>query len=87
MLLKIQLNPLKVVEKHIKENGLLLYITTANEVVKKGLNLREIDIKLLEKIGELTFYNMDLNKKNKILNDQIQQQQQLMDKLLQKMNN
>lgn len=79
-----KLATLEEVEKHINDKGHLPNIPSAEEVVKNGLNLGEMDAKLLEKIEELTLYSIDLNKKNSILNNQVQQQQQAIDKLLQK---
>ncbi|KFF74822.1 hypothetical protein HX13_12530 [Chryseobacterium sp. P1-3] len=55
---------LEDVEKHIHEKGHLPNIPSADEVVKKGLDLAEMDARLLEKIEELTLYTIDLNKKN-----------------------
>jgi len=78
------LKSLEEVEQFVNNNGHLPNIPSAEEVVKNGINLGEMDAKLLEKIEELTLYSIDLNKKNKIFNDQIQQQQQAIDKLLQK---
>lgn len=79
-----KLATLEEVEKHINDKGHLPNIPSAEEVVKNGLNLGEMDAKLLEKIEELTLYSIDLNKKNGVLNNQLQQQQQAIDKLLQK---
>lgn len=58
---------LKEVERHILERGHLPNIPSAEEVVNKGINLGEMDAKLLEKIEELTLHLIDLNKKNKSL--------------------
>lgn len=79
-----KLATLEEVEKHINDKGHLPNIPSAEEVVKNGLNLGEMDAKLLEKIEELTLYSIDLNKKNGVLNNQIQQQQKAIDKLSQK---
>lgn len=51
------------VEKHISENGHLKDIPSEKEVLKNGINLGEMDAKLLQKIEELTLYVIDLNKK------------------------
>ncbi|WP_347218477.1 hypothetical protein [Chryseobacterium sp.] len=59
-----QLLKLEDVEKHIREKGHLPNIPSAEEVVKKGIDLAEMDAKLLEKIEELTLYTINLNKKN-----------------------
>jgi len=78
------LKPLEEVEKFVSKNGHLPNIPSAAEMVRNGLDVAEMDAKLLEKIEELTLYSIDLNKKNKTLNDQIQQQQQAINRLLQK---
>ncbi len=49
---------------YIEENKHLPGIPDASEVMEKGVNLGEINIKLLEKIEELTLYILDL--KNEI---------------------
>lgn len=79
-----ELKTLEEVEQFIKQNGHLPNIPSADEVVKNGLDLGEMNSKLLEKIEELTLYNIDLNKNNKMLTEQFQQQQQAIDRLLQK---
>jgi hypothetical protein len=80
-----KLATLEEVEKHINDKGHLPNIPSAEEVVINGINLGEMDARLLEKIEELTLYSIDLNKKNIILNNQIQQQQKALDNLLQKL--
>ena len=74
------------VEKHIVEKGHLFNIPSADEVVKNGINLGEMDSKLLSKIEELTLYSIDLNKKNKTLDEKIQQQEQIINELSRRMN-
>ncbi|WP_046755483.1 hypothetical protein [Kordia jejudonensis] len=56
------LKPLEEVETFINENGHLPNIPSAEEVESEGLNLGEIDAKLLEKIEELTLYVIELKK-------------------------
>lgn len=56
---------LEEVEKFIKENKHLPEIASAKEMEKEGVNVGEFQIKLLQKIEELTLYSIDLNKKNK----------------------
>lgn len=51
------------VEKYINKNGHLENIPSEKEVLKNGINLGEMDSKLLQKIEELTLYIIDLNKK------------------------
>lgn len=57
-----KLNSLETVEKHIDEKGHLPNIPSAKEVKENGINLGEMDAKLLEKIEELTLYVIQLNK-------------------------
>lgn len=58
-----QLPTLQDVEKHINEKGHLPNIPSENEVMKNGVNLGEINVKLLQKIEELTLYSIEQNKK------------------------
>lgn len=58
------------VEKHIEEKGRLPNVPSAEEVVKNGINLGEMDAKLLEKIEELTLYVIQLNKDVKKLEEE-----------------
>jgi hypothetical protein len=56
------LKPLEEVEAFINANGHLPNVPTASEIEKEGLNLGEMDAKLLEKIEELTLYVIELKK-------------------------
>lgn len=67
-----QLPKLEEVEKHIKDKGHLPDIPSAKEVVKNGINLGEMDSKLLQKIEELTLYSIEQNKKIKELEEKIE---------------
>ncbi|MBS7256731.1 hypothetical protein KHA98_22360 [Flavobacterium branchiicola] len=51
------------VEKHITEKGHLKNIPNEEEVLKNGINLGEMNAKLLQKIEELTLYSIQQNKK------------------------
>ncbi len=53
---------LKDVENHIKEKGHLQNIPSAEEVEKNGIELGEMNKKLLEKIEELTLYTIQQQK-------------------------
>jgi hypothetical protein len=55
---------LEEVEKHIIEEGHLKDIPSEEEVLKNGINLGEMDSKLLQKIEELTLYIIQQEKKN-----------------------
>ncbi|MGU3374166.1 cell wall anchor protein [Chryseobacterium sp. M5A1_1a] len=77
-----KLRSLEEVEKHISEKGHLPNIPSAKEVEKDGINLGEMDAKLLEKIEELTLYSIEQNKQLKSQSEEIkelrEQVQQLM---------
>lgn len=79
-----QLKSLDEVEKHIAENGHLPNIPSADEVLKNGINVAEMNVKLLEKIEELTLYSIEQNKQLKSQSEEIKelkrQVQQLMTK-------
>jgi hypothetical protein len=57
-----QLKPLSEVEAFISTNKHLPGIPSAEEVVEKGIDMAEMDAKLLEKIEELTLYIIKLEK-------------------------
>jgi hypothetical protein len=57
-----ELPTLAEVEKHIKEKGHLENIPNEEEVLKNGINLGEMNSKLLQKIEELTLYSIQQNK-------------------------
>ncbi|WP_185206604.1 cell wall anchor protein [Chryseobacterium sp. C3] len=65
-----KLKTLEEVEKHIAENGHLPNIPSASEIEKNGINLGEMDAKLLEKIEELTLYSIEQNKQIKRLQEE-----------------
>ncbi|PWB21468.1 hypothetical protein [Flavobacterium sp. HTF] len=54
---------LEEVEKHINEKGYLIDMPSEAEVLKDGINLGEMNVKLLQKIEELTLYMIEINKK------------------------
>ncbi|MCT4012748.1 hypothetical protein HZQ24_10395 [Elizabethkingia anophelis] len=60
-----QLPNLASVEKHIKEKKHLPEIASAAEMQKEGVNIGDFQIKLLQKIEELTLYSIEQNKQNK----------------------
>ncbi|MCB0375652.1 MAG: hypothetical protein KDD04_07015 [Sinomicrobium sp.] len=57
------LRSLKAVESYIKENKHLPDVPSEAELKETGLNLPEMDAKLLQKIEELTLYLIEQNKK------------------------
>ncbi len=58
-----ELRTLEEVEEHINENGHLPEVPNKAEVTENGINLGEMDAKLLQKIEELTLYMIDMNKR------------------------
>ncbi|MEE1899613.1 hypothetical protein V1389_14790 [Flavobacterium rakeshii] len=65
------LMPLNEVEAFTKENKHLPNVPSAEEMVTEGLDVAQMDAKLLEKIEELTLYLIEQNKKLEIQNTQI----------------
>ena len=66
-----QLPDLASVEKHIKEKKHLPEITSAAEMQKEGVNIGDFQIKLLQKIEELTLYSIEQNKRIQQLENEI----------------
>lgn len=62
---------LKQVESHIKKKGHLQDIPSAKEVKENGINLGEMDSKLLQKIEELMLYTIQQQKEIEKLKEQI----------------
>ena len=62
-----QLKSLEEVETYINENKHLPDVPSAEEVVKSGINVAEMDALLLQKIEELTLYMIELKKENAAL--------------------
>ena len=60
------------VEKFININGHLPNVASATEMVATGNNLNKTDIKLLEKVEELTLYLLEMKKANEVQNAEIQ---------------
>ncbi|AZB24802.1 cell wall anchor protein [Chryseobacterium bernardetii] len=78
-----KLRPLEDVEQHITEKGHLPNIPSAKDVEKEGINLGEMDAKLLEKIEELTLYSIEQNKQIKSQKEQLRQQSEDLEQLKQ----
>lgn len=62
---------LDFVNKYIKENKHLPEIASADEMKKDGINLSEMNIKLLQKIEEMTLYMIQQNKSIEELKQEI----------------
>ena len=69
------LMPLTEVESFVKENQHLPDIPSEKEMKENGLNVNDMQIKLLQKIEELTLYVIELKKENEAQNVLIQQLQ------------
>jgi len=69
------LMPLSEVESFVKENQHLPDIPSEKEMKENGLNMNDMQIKLLQKIEELTLYVIELKKENEAQNVLIQQLQ------------
>lgn len=63
--------PLSEVESHINNYGTLPGMPTEKEIVENGLNINQMQIKLVEKIEELTLHMIRLEKENKELKDRL----------------
>ena len=57
-----ELRTLEETETYIKENCHLPEIPSAYEMEKDGVNLKEMNLKLLKKVEELTLYMIEMNK-------------------------
>ncbi|WP_372482989.1 hypothetical protein AB9J70_16195 [Elizabethkingia anophelis] len=82
-----QLPNLESVEKHIKEKKHLPEIASAAEMQKDGVNIGDFQIKLLQKIEELTLYSIEQNKLNKEQSELLRQQIQINKTLEQRLQN
>ncbi|WP_292010853.1 hypothetical protein [Chryseobacterium sp.] len=82
-----RLNTLEEVEKHIRDKGHLPNIPSAEEVIRKGINLGEMNVKLLEKIEELTLYSIEQNKQLKVQSDKIEKLEKQLEQLVSDKNN
>ncbi len=67
-----KLSSLKEIKKYVQENKHLPNFPSANELVKSGINLAEMDAKLLEKIEELTLHLIALDDKNDKLEKELE---------------
>ncbi|MDR7130063.1 hypothetical protein J2X69_002410 [Algoriphagus sp. 4150] len=75
-----KLIPLVELESFIQKNGHLPNIPTEGEVAEKGVNLAEMNVKLLEKVEELTLYLLEFHRKN-------EEQDQMIQELIKRQNN
>jgi hypothetical protein len=66
-----KLMPLNQVEQFVRTNSHLPEIPSATEITKNGLNMGEMQNKLLQKVEELTLYLIDKNKEIQSLQYQL----------------
>ncbi len=76
------LKSLEEVQNYIQEHGHLPNIPSAKELEANGIQLGEMDMKLLEKIEELTLYNIQLLERLEKLSIRQKQQQEQIEKLV-----
>lgn len=67
------LKPLSQVEAFVKDNKHLPEIPSDKQMQEDGLSVNEFQIKLLQKIEELTLYLIDQNKENEMLKTRVQE--------------
>ncbi|SHJ68406.1 tail fiber protein [Aquimarina spongiae] len=68
------LKTLDEVSQHIQEKGHLPNIPSAKQMEKEGVNLKEMNLKLLEKIEELTLYTIAQEKRIQALEKKLENQ-------------
>ena len=68
-----ELLPIANLKKHIDLNKHLLEIPSEKDVLENGINVGDLNGKLLEKIEELTLYMIEQNERIKQLEEQIKQ--------------
>jgi hypothetical protein len=66
-----KLMPLKDLETYVKAKKHLPEVASATEMKEQGVSLNEMNIKLLQKIEELTLYTIEQNKKLEMQNQRI----------------
>jgi len=77
-----RLPSLSDVEKHIKDNGTLPNIPSEQEVKENGIAVGDIQVKLLQKVEELTLYVIEQNKTIEALKEENKAQNELIEKIL-----
>jgi hypothetical protein len=67
-----RLMPLSEVEKFITTYGHLPNVSSATDAAKQGMDILEMNVKLLEKVEELTLYAIDANKRIELLEQRLE---------------
>jgi hypothetical protein len=65
------LRSLEEVERYIKEHGHLPEIPSAEQMQAEGMQVGDIQTRLLQKIEELTLYIIEMNKENETLREEV----------------
>ncbi|MDR3059763.1 MAG: hypothetical protein LBU84_16700 [Prevotella sp.] len=81
------LMPLSEVESFVKENQHLPEIPSEKEMVENGVNVNEMQIKLLQKVEELTLYIIQQEKQHKMMEKEIQELKEENKKIKKLLNN
>jgi hypothetical protein len=66
-----RLRPLNEVETFIKDNRRLPDVAPADSMVRNGVNMGEMQIKLLQKIEELTLYMIEQQRQIEALKEEV----------------
>jgi hypothetical protein len=74
-----ELKSLEEIEKHIKEKKHLPGIPSQKEVEEKGLDIGDMQAKMMEKIEELTLHMIELNKSHKKETETLKKQFKMQD--------
>lgn len=77
-----KLPTLQETEKHITDKGHLPGIPSAKEVEAEGINLGEMNAKLLQKIEELTLHLIEKERKDKQQQSELNQQKEALQKII-----
>jgi hypothetical protein len=82
-----KLPELAELEKFVKTNRHLPEIPTAKQMVENGVNLGELNIKLLQKVEELTLHLIEKDKQLKNEKDVNKKQQEQIDSVIEELAN
>ncbi|MEL7145867.1 MAG: hypothetical protein AAFO69_05835, partial [Bacteroidota bacterium] len=77
-----ELKSLEEVQAYIKENGHLPNIAPAETYLTNGVSLADMDVKLLEKIEELTLYTIEQENKLKAQEQRAKERDALLEQLM-----
>ncbi|MDX2359307.1 MAG: hypothetical protein QNK23_00780 [Crocinitomicaceae bacterium] len=66
-----ELRPLREVEEYIEQEGHLPNFPSAEEVVEEGMDLGDMNVRLMEKVEELTLYMIQQQKEIELLKEEI----------------